>query len=141
MEFKGTIISVVLLMLFIYAMISFSTQISTENNSTDMLMSESVISTSYSSISSNMTKLKSDSESQRGSFIESIPIVGDIVAGVGAIAGFGKTFVSAIISFFGLTFGLFQTALGLSPIVMTVFSIIVISGVILLLWSVWRVGR
>lgn len=141
MEFKGVIISVILSALFIYAMISFSTNLSTENNATDILMSEQIINSSYGAISANITNLKSDAEAQRGSFVESIPIVGDIVAGVGAIAGFGKTFVRAITSFLGLIFGLGQSTLGLSPIVITVFSIIAIAVTILLLWSVWRVGR
>ena len=141
MEFKGVLISVILSALFIYAMISFSTNLSTENNATDILMSEQVINSSYGAISANITNLKSDAESQRGSFIESIPIVGDIVSGVGAIAGFGKTFVKSITSFLGLIFGIGQSTLGLSPIVITVFSIIAIAVTILLLWSVWRVGR
>jgi len=141
MEFRSIAISVILSLLFVYAMISFSVYLSGSTGKENKLFENDIISSSYTDIESDISQAKEDTEKQRGSFIESVPIIGDIISGAGAIAGFGKMIYNLVVNSFDMIFSLLGTTLGISPTVISVLSIILIITLILLIWAVWRVGR
>lgn len=143
-EFKGLMIAGLLLALFIFAAISFGVQISEDTGANMSLLDNEVINRSYREVELNITFAQTTAESQKTSFFRDVPIIGEIVGAfdiiLGSIIGVGRIFGNVLVSLYNLTFGLIASVLGVSPVVISVFTTILLILIVLLAWRVYRSG-
>jgi len=145
MEFKGLIITTLLIGLFIFAIISFGINLSGSNNPNSTIMQNEVINRSYSDLESELGGLQSQAEDSRESFLSEIPVIGEITAIFKSIFGIGSTFITIIRNIYNIIIELISVGLGVGSgagkIIFGVFTTIIIIVAILLGWSVYKAGK
>ena len=141
MEFKGLIITTLLVGLFIVAMINGSILLSHANNQNSSLMENEAINSTFGDMQSELDDVQRVSDSTKDSFEkEKVTITGGFLL-LSSIINAGKVFTSVITNIYSLTFGLVADVLGINDIILGVLTgIIVISG-ILLTWRLYKAGE
>ena len=141
MEFKGLIITTLLVGLFIVAMINGSILLSHANNQNSSLMENEAINSTFGDMQTELDDVQRVSDSTKDSFEkEKVTITGGFLL-LSSIINAGKVFTSVITNVYSLTFGLVADVLGINDIILGVLTgIIVISG-ILLTWRLYKAGE
>ena len=141
MEFKGLIITTLLVGLFIVAMINGSILLSHANNQNSSLMENEAINSTFGDMQTELDDVQRVSDSTKDSFEkEKVTITGGFLL-LSSIINAGKVFTSVITNVYILTFGLVADVLGINDIILGVLTgIIVISG-ILLTWRLYKAGE
>ena len=141
MKLLNLIITSLLIGLFIFAIASFSIQLTTENNVNNSLMENQAFNSSFGDIQTELESAQSTAEEQTYVQEGTNPITssGDLILESTPATAF--SFRRIMRNIYGLTFGLLADTLGINPIIIYVmFSIFVITS-ILLVWRLIKVGE
>lgn len=141
MEFKGLIITALLVGLFIFAVISFGIQLAENNNANMSILNNPSINKSFASITSELEEAEDTAESGRVGLWSGIPILEEVGIVLDSIVSVGQVFSGMVIGVFGITFELITTTLGIPPIVLGVITAIILISIVLLAWSVFKAGK
>ena len=143
MSFKSLFIGFVLISLFAVAMINFSVNLSSDNNSNNSIVNEptGTIRTINKSLSTNLSSFQTISQGQRSNFESDLPIlnVGTLI--IFAIISSGKIFTGMITGLFSIMLFPLATLIGIPPIFLGAFISIFLVTVILLMWRVLKGGQ
>lgn len=145
LTFKDLLVGVLIVGLFFFAVIMFNVRLAAENNVNSSLMQDSFINSSFINISTQLGRVQAEAETQRETWYQNIPVVGEISVIMETIVSVGKSvidintgLVSILIRVIGTTLGLGE---GEAKVVFGVVIAIVIIMSILLAWSVYRSGK
>lgn len=140
MEFKGLYISFMLIGLCAISMIAFALTLQSSNN-INTLANDSRISGLNNNLTLALGGTKQTADSAYNSTYSSPPNVDTGGLMLTSIPGTAITLYRTINVIFGvLTLGL-GSIFGVSPLVMTILGAILVGGIILLIWSLIRLGR
>jgi len=141
-NFGEFVIGIVLSGLFLFALISFGTQMAIDNPTNISIRDNDVIDTAYTNINNSLSKVKLSTDDNKQGFFSNLPlantfgIVLDSIVGIGSLMvnGFMQSIFQVIANFFSKIFGLNDSVV--FGLMMAFFSI----TAILLAWRVYRAG-
>lgn len=141
MGFKKLWINYALIGLFVFLMLAFIVQFQIDNSQPETILENPLINKTYQGLQTNLSTFGSASQGQRGTFEAETPTdsFGSLI--IFAIVSSGKIFSSMLVGVFNLLIFLPASVLGISPVVVSVFSSILIISIIFLLWRVYKVGE
>jgi hypothetical protein len=140
MEFRNLIVSFLLVGLVAVAMIAFAFKLQEQNNINSLATSPTIGAT-YGNLSNALGGGSADAQDQKESF-DSDPTsqsFGGII--FTTIISAGRTFGDSVLLIYNIIAGGIGSTLGISSNVLAVFSTILIVSLILLAWSLYRLGR
>ncbi len=140
-DFKGLIITALLVGLFIFALISFGVQLAKNSDANMSILDNPAINDSFVSIESKLGEAKDTAEAGRKGLWSGIPLLEEVGIILDSIVSVGQVFSQMVIGVYELTFGLITETLGISPIVLGVITAIVLVSIVLLAWSVFKSGK
>ena len=141
MSFQKTFIGFALVGLFAFAIISFGVGMANDNNSNDSILDDSSINKMNSTLGSSLSGFRSLSQGQRENFESEIPTSGFGVLIIFAIISAGKVFTGMVLGIWNILLLPFKSAIGISPIVLGVFSSILVIVIILGAWRLYKAGE
>jgi Flp pilus assembly protein TadB len=141
MDFKGFVIAALLVSLFIYAAISLSTTLSSNQNKNFTLLENEAINRSFTNIQTELEDSEATTSAQREAFEEDTAEEDIFVLNLKSIISVGRKFTQLVVNLYSLTFGMIAEVLGISVLVLTIITSIIIITLILLAWSVFRIGK
>ncbi len=139
MDFKGVFTNIVISALFVFAMMSFIIIVQTDNNASEKITDNELINSSYGHLSGNLTSVQSTSQASLDSFGENPPSsiqLGDL--DVGSVVAPTKLFRGMSIGTYNILIKLPMVLLGVSPIVASVISSIIILLLIIGICAIWK---
>lgn len=141
MEFKKLWITFALIGLMVFSLLAFIVRFQIDNQQADSILNNSIINRTYSGLQTNLSSFGSTSQSQRGVFESETPTdsFGSLI--IFSIVSSGKIFTSMLFGVFNLLILLPSSLLGLSPIIVSTLSAILIVSIIFALWRVYKVGE
>jgi len=138
---RENIIMAVMIGLFVFAFISFGTQLSLDNDTNNSVLDNDVINRSFFNIQSELSDTIVTAEGQRESFFKDVPIIGEISLFLKSITGVTRVFFSTLINFYNLFTTLIAETMGVSTIILNGMVALVLISTVLLAWSVYRSGQ
>lgn len=141
MDFKNLTIIMLLLGLFIFAIMSASIGLTSENNVNNTLMESESINSTFGNLQTQLETTQSTTNGTKSAFEQETPTLGTDSFLFSSIINAGKVFTTLISSIFNLTFGLISEVLGISPIILGVLSAILLLSIILLAWKLYKTGK
>lgn len=138
-DFKDIFVTFALVGLFVFAMLSF-VYITQQDNNVDTILENDLMNRTYQGLNTNLSAFRSDSQTQRENFESDVPTAGFGSLLIFSIVSAGKVFTGMIVAVFNLIVVLPATFLGISPIVMSVLSSILITLIVLGLWRLYKLG-
>ena len=139
--FKGLIITAMLLALFIFAMINGGVYMADQNGQTSPLLNNTAINNTFNDLESDLPATQQIAAQQKNNTFLENPIEGSDSFLFSTIIGAGKVFTGVWRNFYDLTFGLISETLGISPVILGVFSAILLIVILLLFWRLIKVGQ
>jgi len=142
-NFGEFVIGIVLSGLFLFALISFGTQMAIDNPTNISIRDNNIIDAAYTDVDAALDQVKLDTDKNKESFFSNLPLVNvfgivlDSIVGIGSLMlnGFMQSIFQVIANFFSQILGLNDTVV--FGVLMAFFSI---TG-ILLAWRVYRSGN
>lgn len=123
-----------------FSMISFIV-ISQQNNGVDdTILENSLINKTFSNLGQNLTILENNTQTQRQNFESEIPERGFGSLIIFSIVGITQKFTGLLIGIYNIFIVLPSSILGISPVVTSAISSILIVSLVLLGWRVYRIG-
>ena len=138
--FRESIISIVLVGLFIFAFISFGGQIALDNNANNTVLSNPAVNQSFIDIQSQLQEVQIDTEGQKKAWFEDVPIVGDINLIWKSLTGIIRVFFDVIVNMYNLIINLISETIGISSVVLNTIAALLSISMLLLLWRLIRSG-
>ncbi len=138
--FRESIISIVLVGLFIFAFISFGGQIALDNNANNTVLSNPAVNQSFIDIQSQLQEVQIDTEDQKKAWFEDVPIVGDINLIWKSLTGIIRVFFDVIVNMYNLIISLISETIGISSVVLNTIAALLSISMLLLLWRLVRSG-
>jgi len=139
-SFMSYIISVVLVALFAFALISFGVQLADDNSTNVSILNNNAINRSYENLEYNLSSVRDNAESQQESFFKDIPIIGEASLILGSLAGIVRVFFNSLTSFYTLFVTLISETLGIPSLILDGIVAIILISMVLLAWRVYRAG-
>ena len=139
MDFKKLFGNIIVSALFVFAIMSFIIIIQTDNNAKQLITDDELINSSYGDLSSNLESTQSSGQASLEGFGASPPTeerAGDLE--VTSVIAPTKAFRAMSIGSYNILVKLPMTKLGVSPIVASVISSIVILLLIIGIWAIWK---
>lgn len=145
MEFKGLLITTLLIGLFLFAIISFGVNLSLDNNQNATILQNKAINKTFGQLGTNLSNSRSTAEGQKTATETEVPTAGSDSLLLLSIKSAIKVFSSTMTNIYNLTFGLIFETLGLSAgtgavILGTMFAILAIV-IVFLGWRVLKAGE
>lgn len=125
--------------IFIFAIINFGVQLSSENNANTTILENQKINSSFTSMNTTLSNTQDTLNSSETSFF-SDTIIGDAGIIIESIVGVANVATGIITAVYSLTFGMVASTLGVSSLVVSIFSAIVLITIILLSWRTIKSG-
>lgn len=141
MEFKGFIISSILLGLFIFAMIQGFTYLAVENDVSNPLRDNEAINSTVNELETELEDLDNSTQDIRDAFTEDKTSVETGFLLLGSIIDAGTNLGGILVTIYKLSLGLIAETLGVSSLVFAVMVAILLITLILLAWSLYKSGR
>lgn len=140
-EFRKLWISVALIGLFVFAMISFVVQFQQDNNQEGTILDNSLINQSYQSLQTNLTTFRTETQGQKTNFEAELPTssFGSLI--IFSIVSAGKILNGMVLGVYNVLIILPISIFGISPVVAGVISSILLVSIILLLWRLYKAGE
>ena len=138
--FYKTFISFMFIGLVALSMFAFVINFQSENEVENKLMDNSIMNDTYYSLESDLSSLRSKSQSQKSLFESETPTGGFGTILLFSIVSVGKVFNGMIIGIFNTIIKLPVVFLGLDIAVVSVLGTILILTIIIGLWSVYKLG-
>ncbi len=138
MDFKNLFGTMVISGIFVLAMISFITIIQTDNNANQTITDNELINSSYFDLIGNLSDTRSNSQSSLDNFGKTEPTKSLGELDVTSVVSPTKVFKSMIVGTYNILITLPMKWLGVSPIVASVISSILILLIIIGIWAVWK---
>lgn len=138
MDFKKLFGTIILSALFVLAMMSFAGIVQVDNDANQTIFDNELINRSYSDLYGNLSDSRTDSQSAMEVFGGITPTenIGDL--DVTAVNSPTKVFKSMIVGTYNILIRLPMKVLGVSPIVASVISSIIILLIIIGIWAIWK---
>lgn len=139
MDFKKLFTNIVVSALLVFCIISFIIIVQTDNNASEKITDNELINSSYSHLSGNLTSTQPTSQASLSTFGTSPPSerqLGEL--DVTSVVGPTKLFRGMSIGTYNVLIRLPMVLLGVSPIVASVISSIVILLFIIGVWAVLK---
>lgn len=140
-ELKSLLFAAILTAVFFFAIVNFGVTLTNNNNVNNTLLDNSVFNETFNSLENNLSNVQDTAQGQRENFEEETPIIGTDAFLFTSIIGAAKTFGSMMIKMYDLTFGLLGQVLGISPIIIGVFTGMLLILLIFLTWRFIKTGR
>ncbi len=138
--FRESVISIVLVGLFIFAFISFGGQIALDNGANNTILTNPAVNKSFIDIQSQLEEVQIDTENQKQAWFEDVPIVGDINLIWKSLTGIIRVFFDVIVNMYNLIISLISETIGISPVVLNTIAALLSISMLLLLWRLVRSG-
>jgi hypothetical protein len=139
MGIRTYIINGLLFALFIMALFSWIYQASSDFGS-DILINDKVMNKTFNSMNKTLSGIQQTSADQWNATSTENPTKGSDSIIILSIKNSGTIFGGVISTIYNITFGFLGTALGIPPIVLAIFSAIIIISIIFFLWRMYRSG-
>ena len=139
-SFREIFITFSLIGVFIFSMMSFIVVMQVDNDVEEGILSNPIINSTYTKLETNLTNFRSETQTQRESFEGEIPERGFGSLIIFSIVGIGQKFTGLIVGIYNIFIVLPASILGISPVVISVLTSILLVTIVLLIWRVYRVG-
>lgn len=142
MEFKGFFINMLLVVAIIFASVGFivTMQGPGNYNVANPLINDSSA-TFLTNISQSATNLSSNASSGQSAFYSSNPSVDSGGLIITTIVSAGQIFSGTISTMYNILIGGLASNLGIDPVLVGIFTAMMIGGIVLMAWSLYRLGR
>ena len=141
MEFKGLIISSVLIGLFIVAMLQGFNYLASENQVQNPLTQDTAVNNSLNSLNQDLSDLNRTSNNIRSAFDSEKSTFATGFLLFGSILDASKQLMNFIVNIFQISFDLITEKLGVPPLILGVFASIVLITAVLLAWKLVKGGE
>lgn len=140
MNFRKLWINYALIGLFVFLFLSFIVIFQTDNSQSETILENPLLNRTYQGLQTNLSTFGSTAQGQKGTFEAETPTesFGSLI--IFAIVSSGKIFSGMLIAIFNLLIFLPASVLGVSPVVTSVMSSILIITIIFLLWRAYKQG-
>lgn len=138
MDFKKTFISFALLGLVIFGIMAFAIQFQKDNNSTERLTDNDIISETYNSLNTSLTNSQETANQQNTIFGNVTPTQSYGEVEIDSVVSPTKAFKSIILGVYNILIKLPAQVLGISEIVTAIISAILIMLLIVGIWAIWK---
>ncbi len=140
--FKEVTVGIVMVALFSFSLLTFGFQIAVDNNSTDNIFDDPVLSGVNDTLREKLGEVRSTTQEQRSNLESQEAQEGSQDEGFGltAIVGAVFSFFGLGISMFNVIFAIIADAIGIPSIVLNVLVGVIILVLVLFAWRVWKVG-
>ena len=139
-SFRNTFITFALIGIFAFASMSFIVTTQLDNNVNNTILENEVINKTFTDFETDLSDFSSKTQTQKESFESEIPERGFGSLIVFAIVGVGQRFTGMITGVYNIFIVLPASILGISPVVISVITAILVVSLILLIWRVYRSG-
>ena len=139
-SFRDVFVTFALIGIFVFAGISFIVQTQLDNDVENTILENEVINKTYTNLETDLSDFGSETQTQKESFESEIPERGFGSLIIFAIIGVGQKFTGMITGIYNIFIVLPASILGISPVVIGVFTAMLIVSLILLAWRVYRAG-
>ncbi len=139
-SFREVFVTFALIGIFVLAGISFIVQTQLDNDVENTILENEVINKTYTNLETDLSDFGSETQTQKESFESEIPERGFGSLIIFAIIGVGQKFTGMITGIYNIFIVLPASILGISPVVIGVFTAMLIVSLILLAWRVYRAG-
>jgi|TARA_Y100000310_G_scaffold97876_1_gene95551 hypothetical protein len=140
MEFRKFWVSFILVGLVLFSLMAFVVQFQ-EDHGKSTVLENSVFNDSYQALQTNLTGFRDTSQSQKENFEADPPTLSFGALIIFAIVSAGQIFAGMIVAIFNILIVLPASFLGIPPLVIGIFSSILVLTIILLLWRLFKVGE
>ncbi len=138
MGFKKLFANIVISALFVFAIMSFIIIVQIDNGANEKITDNELINSSYTHLSGNLTNVQSTGQASLDTFGTSPPErpLGEL--DVSSVVAPTKLFRGMSIGTYNVLIRLPMILLGVSPIVASVISSIIILLIIIGIWAIWK---
>jgi len=136
MEFRNLVINGLLMGLFIIAIVSFGTYLSSQNNVPNVLLQDESFNSSYSSLQTELESSQDKAEIQSQVQEQTAPTTSSGNLIIESTPSTLTSFKGMLKNIWSIIFTLLGKTLGIPPIVFYVFGAILTLTIILLIWRV-----
>jgi len=123
-----------------FSLFAFTITTQEENNVDNPIIENSLIESTYSSLSEDLGGLRDKGQAQKTLFESENPTSGFGTILLFSIVSAGKVFNGMVIGIFNTLIKLLIVFLGLDPIIVSVISTLLILTIIVGLWSIYKLG-
>ncbi len=139
-KFEKTFMNFMFIGLLIIGSLAFIIIVQNDNSVSDKFIDNEIINETYEGLSEDLEGLRSQSQAQKTLFESENPTAGFGTILLFSIVSAGKVFNGMIIGIFNTLIKLPVVFLGLDPIITSVLSAMLILGIILGLWAIYKLG-
>ncbi len=139
-QFEKTFMNFMIIGLLIVGLLAFIIILQNDNSISDKFIDNEIINETYAGLSEDLEGLRGQSQAQKTLFESENPTAGFGTILLFSIVSAGKVFNGMIISLFNTLIKLPVVFLGLDPVIVSVLSAMLILGIILGLWAVYKLG-
>lgn len=139
-SFREIWVMFIIVGVFTFGMISFIVISQQDNDVTNTILNNSIINKTYVNLEQNLTILENNTETQRQSFESEIPERGFGSLIIFSIVGITQKFTGLVIGVYNIFIVLPASILGVSTVVTSAISSILLVSLVLLGWRVYRIG-
>lgn len=139
-QFEKLFMSFMIVGLLIIGSLAFIITIQSDNSVSDKFIDNELINETYSGLSEDLVGLRDQSQAQKTLFESENPTSGFGTILLFSIVSSGKVFNGMIIGIFNTIIKLPVAFLGLDPIIISVLSTLLILGIILGAWAIYKLG-
>jgi len=140
-QFRSLIFTAMLVALFIFAMISGGIYLSESNGKNSPLLNNTAINNTFHTLEEQLPETQAIAEGQKNNTFLENPKEGSDSFLFSTIIGAAKVFTGIWRNFYDLTFGLIAETIGVSPVVLGVFTAMLLVSILLLFWRLIKVGE
>ncbi len=126
--------------LVVFSFLAFGYFFQAENDVVSPFMENSLMNSTYESLSSNLNSFSGDSQAQKTLFESENPTGGFGTILLFSIVSSGKVFNGMVVSTFNTLIALPVTILGIDPVIVSVISTMLILTIIVGLWILYKLG-
>lgn len=141
MELRNLIIGGLLVGLFVFSMVNFSIYMTADNEVNNTLMEYEAFNQSFGEFQTELSNSQAEAEAQKQVQSEDNPTGNIQELPLTTTPKITDAFYGMWRNMYNLTFGLIQRVLGIPPVVMKIFTSILLISVILLIWGLIKAGR
>lgn len=138
MDIKKTFVSFALLGLIIFGTLSFVMIFQSNNNATERITNNQIMNNTYNDLFGNLSKAENTAEEQNKIFGNTTPTESYGEVQIDSVVSPTKAFKTIILGIYNVLIKLPSSILGVSPIVMSVISAILIIFLIIGIWAIWK---
>lgn len=139
-KFYDTFVNFMFIGLTVFSIFAFIVFFQDENEVSDKLMDNEIMNNTYSSLETDLSNLRDDSQTQKTLFESETPTNGFGSILLFSILSVGKVFNGMIVGVFNTLIVLPVQFLGLNIVVVSVLSSILLLTIIIGLWAVYKLG-